>query len=568
VVILLGYRLTDGEHAKPIVGLKSTMTLDWFGEGTVATRRVQAVWSGCGLRNVARFWPDDDVPSTIYGALLRMGRSPPRPRQDVFAEFLCFCRDWIRQNLIPLGYDSDVSVESWLESTNYTERRKEELRAKWKEVEWLQNVTRRMLRSKSFRKYEAYESRKAYRMINSRTDEFKCAVAPIFKLIEKVVFQRPEFIKKVPVADRPGYLAEHLAGAKSYYTSDFESFENLFTRDFLDGCELALYEYMSSALPNGKEWITLVRKAMLGRQICDFKCFGLGVDPMRLSGEMCTSLGNGFSNLMIQLFIAQRRGSKIALCVEGDDNIAAVLEGTAPTAEDYESLGLSVKLEKHTTIDTASFCGIVSDADDGVNVCDIRKALADLFWVDRKYAAARPNKLKALLRMKAMSLACQYRGCPVLDAVACRIMELTSGYDVRSVMNQVRDVFQREKYAEALKSWKTNRTPTSDIPAGTRCLVEELYGVSVELQLLIESKVSKMEYGEWSDPAFYEMFPEAWITHASNYVVEGELEDNVIHYPQIQSKATASYADALCELESTGRLRLDREQQRLRSEAH
>lgn len=83
-------------------------------------------------------------------------------------------------------------------------------------------------------------------MINSRTDEFKTLTGPTFKLIEKQVFANPWFIKNVPVRERCDYIVERLykPGMK-YYSSDYTSFEALFTPEIMRVVERELYHYMT-----------------------------------------------------------------------------------------------------------------------------------------------------------------------------------------------------------------------------------------------------------------------------------------------------------------------------------
>jgi hypothetical protein len=89
-----------------------------------------------------------------------------------------------------------------------------------------------------FVKDEGYDSFKHARGINSRTDEFKVRVGPIFKLIEKEVFKLPCFIKKVPLDRRAEYILDMMGETGPFLVSDYTAFESLFTRDIMSRVEM------------------------------------------------------------------------------------------------------------------------------------------------------------------------------------------------------------------------------------------------------------------------------------------------------------------------------------------
>jgi hypothetical protein len=317
----------------------------------------------------------------LAGVRKRFGMKPPTPSRHELRKFRRFVRKWLRKNLRPLAHGLDTSVEAWLETTDYTAARKQELLDAWKaccEAGGI-HAKKRYTAITGFMKDEFYTEPKQARGINARADESKCRFGPIFKLIEKVVFARPEFIKKITVADRPQYIMDRLyrVGAR-YIATDYSSFEALFTREIMESCEFQLYEYMTTKLHGGKEWYEDVVKVLGGTNECRYKFFTVFLPATRMSGEMCTSLGNGFSNLMFMLYVCKQRGCRnVAGVVEGDDGLF-VFVGKAPRSEDFAKLGLIIKAEYHDQLETASFCGLVFDTDDRNNVTDIRKVLAGL----------------------------------------------------------------------------------------------------------------------------------------------------------------------------------------------
>jgi len=417
---------------------------------------------------------------------------------------------------VPLSPDSDTSVETWLGSTSYAKWRKDELVRKMEKCLILEE---HHMRCKSFMKDECYPEWKHARAINSRTDEFKCSVGPIFKLIEKAVFSLPWFIKKIPVAERPKYILDRLfcAGSK-YIATDYTAFESLFTADLMNACEFELYDYMTSKLPQHHEFMRLVREVLAGKNICEFKFFTITVLATRMSGEMCTSLGNGWSNLMFMLFLTERRGGKAVGVVEGDDGLFRV-DGPCPTAADFADLGLVIKLEVHDELETASFCGLIFDREDLVNITSPLDELVSFGWCQSRYANSSPKIKLMLLRCKALSLAHQYPGCPILSSLAQYGLRVTRRvrFYMRGFMEKQGSHLSgwlREQYVSALADEAKIRVVPP--PMRTRLLVERQFGVTVAQQLAIESQLDNLHVLE---PLNLSMeWPVPWVDNWKDYV--------------------------------------------------
>jgi hypothetical protein len=437
-----------------------------------------------------------------------MGREPPKrhvPRRKLKR----FVLKWCRQNLQPLAADLDLSLESWLNKCDYTSARKEELRRTFRKFEKALGIDLLQCKVKSFVKDEGYIAAKAARMINSREDYFKVFSGPVFQIISDVVFSHPHFIKKVPVPDRPRVIYNKLyAVGRRYVCTDFTSMEAHFTKENMMDIEVTMYLFMCSQ--NGWAlWIMkIVVSVLVGKQQIRFRLIIVMVVATRMSGEMNTSLGNGFANLMIFLFTCKQcKCVVIGIFVEGDDGISSlhVLSGGhIPTEQDFEYLGWTIKLEEHTTLNTASFCGMVFDPDELVVVTDPLKVLAQFGKCPKRYVgSSRAVKLQ-LLRAKGFSMAHQYNGCPMIAALGRRLVEITDGIKLRnSIINSV-EQYKREQLREAIKGLP------EDKPVGpnTRRLVADLYGIDVCDQIAFEEQISQLKL----DCSFSALlpFPEAW----------------------------------------------------------
>jgi hypothetical protein len=438
---------------------------------------------------------------------------PPTPDPDLLKRLQRFTERFLSANLTPLPATTDISFDSWVAHINHPESRKEELRTLWNSIH--RTLERKHASVKQFMKDESYASFKHGRSINSRHDAFKCATGPWFSAIEKEVFKLKWFIKYIPVLDRPKALYERLfrVGA-TYYSSDFTSFESLFTPELMEAVEMQLYRYMTANLPDRQVFYDCLDMIM-GRNSIGNKWFQTSVDGTRMSGEMNTSLGNGFANLMFWLFLCEEKGASCEGFVEGDDGIFSVM-GDAPTAADFERLGLVVKIEEHTRLNTASFCGNVFDEVEQTQITDPRYAAVNLFWLPGKYAFSKKSVQLALLRSKALSLHHQYPKHPILSALSKRILQLTRSYDVRKVLQQgFLNQWEREQLIGAMKDFDPEEQ-LDNVPLANRLLVEELYGVTSHQQILFEDRIAKFELGDTLDVSWE--CDDAWSWYYQDYV--------------------------------------------------
>lgn len=532
--VMYGYRIGDRDlpmwmGIKPSFGLK-------FRAGHLVmyqVRRPVAVSLGPWIICLPK--PDlGDGLTLVGGVLKRFAFNPPHVAPGVLHRFSNFVLDEvIKPRLVPLAIDTDVSVDKWLEEGPYPGWRKEELRQVNSKVVEFGPATHDQARILTFMKDEFYVEFKQARAINARKDEMKVRFGPIFKQIENVVYKMEEFIKHVPVKDRAAYVEKMLkrTGVK-YICSDFVSYESLFTRDIMNACERQLYNYMTSRLPCHKEFMHYFDKYIMGRNYLRCKFFTANIDATRMSGEMCTSLGNGFTTMCVFYFVCKEVGfTGVRLVVEGDDNAASGF-GRVPTPQDFARLGMVIKLEEHMSFSEMSFCGLVFDETDLQVITDPRKVLASFAWTSREYVHARVGKLKALLRCKALSIVSQYPACPVVTALGTYLMRETSGIDVRAVAQSRHfDSYQRQILADALDS----RPEAREIGFGSRELVERKFGMSIEIQLALENFFAKRRGLEpISDSWIQDVFPESWKSYTywySNDIEVGGQTDAGFWFP-------------------------------------
>lgn len=417
----------------------------------------------------------NDPVTQAKGIAKRMGRILPPMDTNALASFACFVRRFLA-NVEPLSHI--MSVEEWLETTDYNQTRKNELRNVWELIHHQPN-NKLFKRISSFQKTEPYPEFKHARGINSRHDAFKVYSGPAFKSIERVIYElrdaqgRRYFAKHIPVAERAAAIMQLFQHGDQVMATDYSAFEASFRPEFMNVCECELYRHMLVNYPVLAQVICrTITGTNKGRMRCGvtFKLKG-----RRMSGDMCTSLGNGFSNLMIFAWLMD--GRSWSGMVEGDDGIFCVHDRMPlPTASDYARLGFNIKIQVHERPETASFCGII--ATNSGSIRDPSKVLQNFGWTHTQTHAP-DSVLWELLRAKALSLAYESPNCPILRAVAERALTLTAGMKARFVDDGYHTVGICEE-----------DIPASHITMDLRVLFARLFSISVTTQIEAEARIS------------------------------------------------------------------------------
>lgn len=423
----------------------------------------------------------NDIDTQVAGLQHRVCRLTPLGAKEIqnklnlqkLRDFEEFVRSWIATHLKPLNEEPDF--EDWLQNTSYNDARKQEIRHCYQDLKGSAPTQKQRRKIASFIKTESYPDFKHARWINSRSDHFKAYSGPWFKSVEKEVFDLHWFIKHVPVPLRGAKVASIMRDGAKYYATDYTSFEAHFHPLFMKACEGQLYSYMLQKFPKVSKVIT---ETIFGtnhgrtRRGVSFILKG-----RRMSGDMCTSLGNGFSNLMIWSYLCSKRGAQWDGFVEGDDGIFAVYSGDAPEKSEYAELGFTVKIEPGEDPRTMSFCGII--AADGQNIRSPDDFLCNFGW-SSSFLTAGPRIQAQLLRAKALSAAWETPHCPIIRAIADRALVLTQG----SIPRFVDDGYHKKP---------EDKIPCFSPTALTRAMFSDLYGISPTMQVLCEERIRNGE---------------------------------------------------------------------------
>jgi len=523
----------------PVPEIKDGVRVKVLDNPKYKPRPVVRVSLGCHVVGAANPHPDPvDLDTMLDGASRRFCRKPPSPDLEMMDRFKKYVAKWLNKHMVPLDACVDTSFEKWILSTPYPLWRKNALRRRYNEsqgyitAENIYDSTGRLnwcCRVNSFQKDESNRVYKSARGINSRTDEYKIRVGPIFKLIEKELFSRSEFIKHTPVDERAQEIKDNLfQSASNIIGTDYTSFESLFTKMFMEACEFQLYEYMTQNIDD-TDWLKIVKEVQGGDNLCYFRDkFTIVLPATRMSGEMCTSLGNSFANLMAMKFMAREIGMKsLRSRVEGDDGIFTFY-GPKPTAEDFAKLGLIIKIDEYDKLTEGSFCGIIADEHEMINVTDPIEALLDFGWTTRDYVRTTMKKKLELLKAKALSLAYQYPGCPILNSL--------SNYGLRMCENSYvyyknLNEYEREIFRAMFQKYR-DKVPHKEVGINTRLLVEKRYGITIEDQISIEQYLdNKTDLSPIEHPAILSNCHSDAMDYYNRFVVQFSASEKNFNFP-------------------------------------
>nr|WKV34391.1 MAG: RNA-dependent RNA polymerase [Riboviria sp.] len=313
-----------------------------------------------------------------------------------------FVWKWCKSHLTPL--DTLPTFEEVLAEARYTQKRKDQLKTAAEEASllplWKVPV-------KCFVKDEFYTEPKFLRMISSRMDDAKVRLMPIFKAIEEEVYKTGYFVKGLRTPERIALIHDRF-GMRKVYVTDYSAFETHFTRDVMNNCEMVMYRYMLQKFP--VEY-NLVR-GLSGRNRLRSQVFKGELEAVRMSGEMNTSLGNGFSNLMFMLFAAEMTHNRVInAVVEGDDGLFEL--DAEPEQAFFRDMGLELKCQPAHAYD-ASFCGCVYNPQTLNNIGDPIKALLKLGWSKKRHVNLPEKKLRELQLALVYSACAEMRGVPII----------------------------------------------------------------------------------------------------------------------------------------------------------
>lgn len=525
----------------------------------------------CGVFGVVAPTPQSHNPlALLLGSLKRNAVKVGSLDSDLKAELAQF----VRTQVADFPRCETLDPNEWLIECKLPLYKKQEMireYEKFKEQEcFYWNKTLRLewtdLRKSSiFGKAEHLtEYGKTLRAINPTSAAYKYIVGPYFHWLEKYLFYQSKhsknFIKSVPVKDRPRVIKERLGEEykdSKTFTTDYSSFEDSFDFDVMNMLEMILYEHCFGHLhvwPYIKSLVGTKTKNNEHGTILKHKQFLIETTSCRMSGEMNTSLGNGFSNWMLTKFCCHKIGAKNLRGVfEGDDGLFRY-EGSEYPVHLAPKLGFSLKIQK-AELHRASFCGNIFDLDSMTVITDPWYTLA-VSGFSFNAVGCSLKTLSYLTAAKGISLMYQFSNCPVLPHLGRRMLR-TAMTELKQTEQQIRHVLN-EYYLKSQKvDWwertkileSVNHTLPIEIHNSTRALMELHYGFDVSLQYHVEQLLDS-GIGWLHDPVLLTAYTHAevkqldgstiryssWIDNFSECVVHDSTPSRIGYLPGINKE--------------------------------
>lgn len=349
-----------------------------------------------------------------------------------------------------------------------------------------------MYANQSFIKRELYEEEKFARLINSRSDCFKVLTAPYTKTIEEEVYVNTfpnNFIKH----HEPEWITQRIKGifedAGIVCETDYSSFESSFGIHMMR-LEKYFFDYMLQQNPEVREIIDEAYSRP--NRLISSMGITSEVSGTRMSGEMWTSLGNGFMNMCLVTFVAKKNAAHADFIVEGDDCLVGFDKEVSYDV--VKKLGFKLKLELGTQINDLSFCGYKVRRD-GKPIVDIERAFRGLCYsrrqeiLDRK--ETRKFKFKEYIATLALSyyFRCQYT--PFLNTLLYKIIK-----DCKVDIEHCRQYLDWWSFNQAMKNVSLENVQKPVYDEEFYHYLQYEFGISKNVYQRIVKEIHNMNYSD------------------------------------------------------------------------
>jgi len=422
----------------------------------------------------------------------RLGPVRPKVNRRKLHRLGKFVQHYLVANFTPLPYMpfSDALEESWLDHCDhYNQARKDTFRRRFSEFKDRgYRLWERDYQGESFIKKEFYPDPKPPRFINSRSDIFKAALGPYIKAIEDQVYKDPHFVKGQPIDQLPQKLIK-LKPWNYILETDYTSFESSFNRYYVQEVELRMFRYFLQNNPDVLALVeaTYIRNGQERIQVMSNPKYQIRITGCRMSGELWTSLANGFSNLMNMLFLCAEKHLRVDGYVEGDDGLFG-LDSPSLTPQDFADLGFSIKMEYENQVQFTTFCGNTF-SDESMKLLVNPENIGRLFWTcNPQYLRSKNHTLDSLFKAKAQSLYVTGRYTPVAGILAYRTL-----LKYQNVQSCETHQYWRHEIQEMFKNIPLVQPV---INYHDRVLYSWKFGLPISDQLLLETLISKLDLNQ------------------------------------------------------------------------
>ena len=367
--------------------------------------------------------------------------------------------------------------------------------------------------SDCFIKDECYDDFKHQRNISGQSkkdirNDIAGKYGRFIKSIEHFVYKRlPCNIKHLNLQEKLDKVSK--LPDSGICTSDYSSFESSHRARI---GRFVFLPFLQRLLGPLMEWRTIERDStwiIVGFKKLKYKNFVVEIPlNVEMSGDSHTSLFNWLYNYCVWVTILLDKGYTFEnieemLVLEGDDVICDKRDAKL-SAGDFTAYGLLTKMETDLDLRAAGFCQLYFEGNT-VNA-DPFKKLNSVFRIPQRYLHARRSTHLRLLRAQAISLLCLHAGAPVCTALARALLRLTRSHTV--LICELNIWLTPQNVVDC--DWRMKQfTPVSD---NARLLVERVFGMTIEQQLIVEKMLDEWNGGPLDLPV---TFPDVW-THFYN----------------------------------------------------
>lgn len=439
--------------------------------------------------------------TAFWGILKRIASVPPEYDEQIMESLYEYTRKFCETNLVPLLPDVDISNATWLKNNkSYTEQRKLHMAKIFQNTDhdYLSRKAKHT-KVKHFTKEESYPEYKAPRGIFPRSEAALNRYGPVIACISESVWKLPQFIKKIPVGDRSNYIKEYFSDIEGVsQIGDFVSYEASFVKKLMN-VAFILYKYMTQNHPEAYARVLEFESVVTGVNTIEGANFVVSILCGRMSGEVDTSVANGFTTLMVIGHVHERFLHTFRSLVEGDDNNTK--SKLRMTPEMFLPYGLNIKIFAAPNEFEGGFCGMQFDPEANTNIIDPVKVILKSCWSKRQYNDAVLSTRQALTKSVALCRLHEAPGCPIVQEFAAYLLRMTyrnranfqhlDYYELeqKGLLNVIDSV--KEKKEHLIKkflpfSMQLAMTPYKPVQWSTRLMMHRLYKITPDEQIRIE----------------------------------------------------------------------------------
>jgi hypothetical protein len=326
-----------------------------------------------------------------------------------------------------------------------------------------QKLPERFTDAACFGKDEHYPEVKPARGIAGRSLHIKCRYGRFMAALDRVLGKLKFLVKGLNASEIRGRMLEMFRTTDEFAENDFSSFEASITTKIIRLCECQLFRHVfQHVMP--KELVDEICNDAAGKHVFRYKGFSVTIAGRRRSGDLWTSSGNAFTNLMLICFCLWKMGitfDQMRVLVEGDDSIVQIkdIETYCGLFERISgAFGFRSKVCTSPMLATTSFLQKRTTPDGRYELKDWRKILATFGWSKQKHVGMSRAKLLVLFRARSYSLAYQFPRHPILYALAKSCLRLTAG--VKLPMEWLRkqlDLYEFEVLERSVSFFRDDR---------------------------------------------------------------------------------------------------------------